>query len=361
MLDGGNEVPDLGIKLPGMLKPGIYFGLDDELYHAAFALSASGIKSMRVSTYDFWVSCRALNPRWVDEETAARILGRAFHKRICEGKAAFEKAFAAELRVQDHPDALRTVDDIKAELSSRGERTGGNKAELARRLRSLDPSVRLWDEMVADHKAKNPAKHLLEPEWVAKIEIAAAMVEKHPLLSKCFSGGYPEVSIFWLDPQTGVPMKARIDYLKPKAIVDLKSFSNPMNKPFDVAVRHAIATNLYYVQAAFYWEAVAQAIKLISAGDVFGETTDAFLNAIVAADESQRQFVFVAQSTGDAPVARGYIMGRGTVFGRGEALIREATELFAKCWRMYGKAPWVDTNDIAMLDDTQFPAWIGEG
>jgi hypothetical protein len=33
-------------------ESGVYFGLDEDRYHAALALSASGIKSLRVSTLD---------------------------------------------------------------------------------------------------------------------------------------------------------------------------------------------------------------------------------------------------------------------------------------------------------------------
>lgn len=351
---------DLEIKLPGMLAPGIYFGLDETLYHAAFGLSASGVGDMRVSTYNFWTSCRALNPRWERRETEAMRIGRAFHKRICEGKVAFESAFAAELRQEDYPNAARTIDDLKGELAGRGEKITGNKAELIRRLKALDPSVRIWDEIVAQHKAQHPNHQLLDPTWVAKIEIAAAMIEHHPTLSKCFSGGYPEVSVVWVDADTGVPMKARLDYLKPTAIVDLKSFSNPLNLPFDTAVRRAIASNLYFVQAAFYWEAVKQAVIHVRAGDIFGAVTDDFLTKLINANEDVRQFMFVAQSTGDAPVARGYIMPRGIVFGRGESLIRESAELLAKCWTAYGKSPWVDTAPVQVLDDMLFPAWIGE-
>src|SRR3546814_14526079 len=63
-----------------------------------------------------------------------------------------------------------------------------------------------------------------------------SMIEKHPDLSKAFSGGHPEVSIFWQDEQTGISCKARLDYLKARAIVDLKTFSNPLSKPIDKAI-----------------------------------------------------------------------------------------------------------------------------
>jgi hypothetical protein len=42
------------------------------------------------------------------------------------------------------------------------------------------------------------------------------MIERHEELSKAFSRGHAEVSLFWYCPKTGVPMKMRVDYLKLK-------------------------------------------------------------------------------------------------------------------------------------------------
>ena len=53
----------------------------------------------------------------------------------------------------------------------------------------------------------------------------------HQAAARAMTGGYSEVSIFWIDPGSGVRLKARLDYLKVKAIVDLKTFSNSLGKP----------------------------------------------------------------------------------------------------------------------------------
>lgn len=50
----------------------------------------------------------------------------------------------------------------------------------------------------------------------AELDKAAAMaasVKAHPLASRLFADGTPEVSLFWIDPATGVKCRARLDWL----------------------------------------------------------------------------------------------------------------------------------------------------
>ena len=54
-------------------------------------------------------------------------------------------------------------------------------------------------------------------------------------------------------------MKARLDYIKMQALVDLKSFSNMQSKPVQRAIDMAIATRKYYIPVVVYLEAIAAA------------------------------------------------------------------------------------------------------
>lgn len=45
------------------------------------------------------------------------------------------------------------------------------------------------------------------------VDAMAAAVTAHPIASRLFTGGRPEVSLFWIDDATGVKCKARLDYL----------------------------------------------------------------------------------------------------------------------------------------------------
>ena len=353
--------PPVSVEHPLVTQPGVYFGMPEEAYHRAFALSATGIKHLRISPLDFWARS-PLNPERVAEESEARIIGRAYHKRIIEGQAAFEAMYAAELDPAEYPEALRTNEELKTAI----ERAGGpsarlaslRKAELIERLLQYDPAAVIWDRLVAAHQERHLGKIRLPALAIRRVEIAAAMIEKHPQLRQAFSGGMPEVSVFWVDAQTGTPCKARFDYLKPRAIVDLKSYENTIGLPVRKAIARCVATYRYHIQAAFYLEGAIAARELIAEGRVFGEVDAGFPRALLAAPE--RHFLFVFQQKGPAPLARGMVLAPGLTLDIGREEIADATALFAQCWRAYGADPWLDVSEIETFDPTEFPAYIAE-
>lgn len=348
------------VRLESGFRPGICFGLDEAEYHAVPALSNSGIKHLLVSPMDFYMHCPWLNAGYVDEPSPAMELGRAYHVRIVEGRAAFGERYAAALDPADFPAALRTMEEIKAALPE-GEKRGGSKAELISRLLEHRPEAPIWDLLVQRHQERHGDRLLLPPEQMRRIEIAAAMIEQHPALHKAFSGGYPEVSIFWIDEETGVPMKMRTDYLKVRAIVDLKTFANPFGKPFDRAVTAAMANGRHHIQAAVYQEGVAAARAMLArqGSDAVRGAVDAAWLARFAAGPPAT-FMFVFQASGPAPVARGYEYPRALNYECGRAAVRECRQRYMENFQRFGTDPWIDTSPVRRLDDTEFPAWMTE-
>lgn len=338
-----------------MTEPGIYFGFPEADYHAIPALSASGIKWLSVSPMDYWARCQWLNPDFaLEDDSEFQELGTAYHVRILEGREEFYRRYAPALNSDDYPDALRTADEIKAALREMELKTGGNKDVLIARLLDADPNIQIWDELVKEHAGKHPCKIFLRATAIRRIEIAAAMIENHPDLSRCFRGGIPELTAVWTDEEFGVPCKARIDYLKARALVDLKTFSNPLGKSIDAAIYNAIASRKYYVQAAHYLEAPLK--RLVKEGRVFGEGDRDMLAKV----EDDPQWVFVFQQTGIAPLARGKVFPAGMVRDIGRQTARMAKEAYATCIKKFGNDPWIDDQPIAALDDTGFPAWLGQ-
>ena len=345
--------------------PGIYFGLDEAIYHAAPALSNSGIKHLMISPMDFWARCQWLNPDFEYEQTDFMALGTAYDIRITEGRKAFYERYAAALEADDYPDALRTIDDLRGALRELCQKAGGNKRELIDRLIDADAGMALviWDVMLETHAEQHKGKILLPMDTIKRIEIAAAMIEKHPQLCKAFTGGYAQVSIFWTCEETGCPMKARLDYLKTQAIVDLKTFSNPHGKPIDRAVTYAMASQKYHIQAAVYQEAVEAAKDMIrkwgmgvvnSAYDARLDWISNFVNC------GEHHFLFLFQQTGIAPVARGFEFPKGTVFDCGKIVVREMKQRYVECMERFGTDPWIDVTDVRAFDDTEFPVFIVE-
>ena len=339
-----------------MTEGGIYFGLSEDGYHADPALSSSGIKTILASPEDYWWQS-AMNPdRPTDDDTEAKYWGRAYHKRILEGKAAFDAAYCAALDPVDFPDALRTADDIRAELKARGKKVGGNKDELIVRAQAEMPDCQLWDVMREDYAQANAGRGMLSRETIARLELAAAYIEKHPDLGRCFTGGAPEVSIFW--HEEGIPMKARLDYLKAKAQIDLKTFSNPQGKPIDKAIVHAVASGRYHVQAAVHSEAARRAVDFVREGRVFGDCDKDVLRRI--AQNEERAFIFVFQKTVGAPVALAKELRKGSIFQCGRLAMEQGMTIWKKCRDTFGDGPWILPRKIIEFDDAEFPAWTTE-
>lgn len=129
-------------------------------------------------------------------------------------------------------------------------------------LRSGDERIRIID--ATDWRAKW-AQDARKAAWAAGLtpinrteflqatKIAGA-VRRHPLASSIFTNGQAEVSLYWDDPETGVPCRARVDYLRPDMIVDLKT-ARYGSGTADAFGRYAASYN-YPMPAAVYTEAV---------------------------------------------------------------------------------------------------------
>lgn len=339
------------------LGEGLYFGLDDSVYHSLPYLSASGIKNILVSPMNFW-AWSWMNPLKPERDSDAMTIGKAYHKRILEGFEAFRDSYIQEFDGSQYQEALKTSTEIQAVLRARGLPVSGNKAEITRRLKESDPTALIFDE-IYDNWLNNEAdgKDIVSREIMDRIEIAAAMIEKHPDLSKCFTGGYPEVTVIW--QENGIFFKSRFDYLKPRAIIDLKTFENMMGKPVDKAIYYAMASQKYHIQAAFYMGyAAPKAVEFARTGKVYGFATKDFISKLSQTEE--HDFYFVFQQKGIAPVARGKKFPRNLMYGCGMQAIEDAISKYKQCLSTYGTEPWVDPTPIDEFADESFPIFATE-
>jgi hypothetical protein len=319
------------------MDDGVYPDLPFEDYLAEPRLSSSGIKDILVSPLTFWTNSW-LNPDRAERNTEPMRIGRAYHARVVEGAEAFHERYAVKPDPADYPDALRTVEDMKAALAERGWPQTGRKDELKSRLQDYlaeieNDNVVFWDDI----NTPPEGKELLSPDVFKRVEIAAAMIERHPQLSKAFTGGQSELSIMWHD-ENGIALKARLDYLKPKVIVDLKTFSNPFGKPMERAIVSAMATYRYHIQMAVYDEAV---------------------EASTMARVEPLTLLLIFQETA-THAARGVILPRNMMFKLGQHQVQEAKDIFKQNMEAFGDDPWVDTTEITVIDDTAWPVWAAE-
>lgn len=346
-------------------EPGIHFGLDEEVYHATPALSSSGVKNIRMSPLDFWARATWLNPNYEDdnEETGdsfAKVLGRAYHKRILEGQEAFGWCYAPSFDKALHKDALDGADAIKDALRKHKEQGAtvkltGKKDELIQQLLALDPAVRILDVIEESYVAEHPGKTFLPQKYLDKIELSAAMIERDPELRKAFTGGMAEVSVFWVCEKTGAECKARLDYLKPRAIVDLKTFANKSGYPIGRAIERELGYNRYPIQGAWYYDAADHVAGLIKAGLVRGEVAKPFVDALAA--DHPKTFVYIFQQKGVAPLARGRSFPRASSNCLvAQAGCEAAKQTYRECLETFGNDPWLTSEPISDFDDARIPA-----
>ena len=310
----------------------IVYDMPFEDYLAVEALSFSGICWLMQSPLDFWTRCPWLCPQPLVEESPAMANGKALHTRVIEGPDVFAERYAPEFEADD--DHLHTVDEIKGCLRGHSQLLTGKKADLIQRLLHVMPEAKIYDVDKERYKSKHEGKTLLPAEQISEIEYAAGMIEKHPQLSKAFTGGHPEVSVFW--NMDGVPMKCRIDYLKPGAVVEYKTFTNKRKMPAAKAVNMAIANERYHLQAVIYQ------------------------TALEAAGEPERKWLWVFQQQGPVPIAVGRLFERQTLYGVGQAQLSDMVALYKSCLSTFGELPWVDNTPIETLDDLQVPAWASD-
>src|SRR5262245_9823365 len=218
-------------------EPGIYFNLPAADYHADPSLGSSDLKRLLQAPAVYWWHSH-MNPEHPPSpDSPAKQKGRALHKLVLEGEEAFAAAFASDPQPDAHPGCLVTLDDLKAQCRALGEAVSGTKAELAKRIKAKDAKAIIFDEVLATFRvmADRDGIEVLKPDAMREVRQAAASITLNPHLSRAFQGGIPEVSVFWVD-EDGIACRCRLDFLKPRTIVDIKKCANVRERPFDLAV-----------------------------------------------------------------------------------------------------------------------------
>ena len=324
----GTILPD---HVPDPLPEGVYIGLDEDIYHDDPALGSSDMKRLAKSPPDFWWNSK-FNPQWEPEkESSAMRLGKAAHKCILEGHALFRKLYVP----------TKFPGNVKA----------GKEEREAAEAKGL-----IW----------------LPADDYARVEMMGGMVRSNPTLARAFEGGVAsEVSIFWRC-KNGMRKKARIDYLKARANVDLKTISNKFDDEFPLACRKAIGNLRYDVQAAHYAEGRAQLARLVEAGAVFSDTPDRVdkERLLQAAMTRGFAFVFVFVQSSGAPLTWGATLSaklaedgsfetKNAILDIGARTVQQAEDNWAAfCAKFNGLAlPWVLDAPLEELSIDDFSAW----
>jgi hypothetical protein len=362
------EKPRAKVDL-GVHPAGIYFGMPEDEYHRDRSMSASGVKDIHVTPLTFWMRS-GFNPNRADDSTEPKERGKAFHARLLEGAETFAHRYAVAPDIADFPEALDGGAELKARCKELSLPVSGTIAELCKRIREKDPEAVLWPEIIAEFEADAEANGLtiIKKKLADEIERQVRIVEMHPGTEKALRGGYCEVSIFWTDKETGVPMKSRVDYLKSRAAVELKTFTNPFGKQIDAAIAGSMANNKYMVDAVVRLEAIENAKAM------YREHGDAIVHHEAPpkdwleafAHPAPHAFVFLFLEAGDVPnvrvrefrqreAAKG---DENLYWQKGHAMFRQGVELYRQFLDHYGPdLPWVDPQPMRAFFDTDFPMY----
>lgn len=194
-------------------------------YHAHPAISKSKLDAIARSPLHYW--SRYLAPERIEPEpTPAMLFGTAVHVAVLEPER-FEQEYT------------------QAPTVSRTTKAGKDA----------------WAEAAAGGKIL-----LKQDEWQA-VEGIRRSIEDHPAASAVLhSDGQAELSLFSVDPTTGLETKCRIDYLtKSGWLVDLKTTQDASIAGF----RRSIANFRYHVQAGHYSTVAENAIGCRMSGFLF--------------------------------------------------------------------------------------------
>lgn len=372
------------------LPDGIYFSLAFDTYHAQQRLSASGCSNMLTDPATFWADSW-LNPDREEPDTEASIDGTAYHVALLEPER-FAASYRPEPNPADYPEALMTASEVMATLKELGEKQtvkGESSLDRARRLQALGFDRPIWACVMDDWQRADPDETMIGLPQKVLVQVARDVerIRKNPELLPFVTGGQSEVSVLWTG-KDGTRWKARIDYLKPGQVIDLKSFANPSRKNLERCITDAISYNRYYVQAVLYWQA-AQAIRDLDL-PVIAETA-AQEDLVDAIREGTEPFEFwwIFQQKGGVPNALARKLRRNLmvhndrvadapdedrreslrkklsrppsrIFEKGTMELESCARLLRQCQEIWPSGPWGSMVPVGEVDDESFSPYFLE-
>jgi hypothetical protein len=170
---------------------------------------------------------------------------------------------------------------------------------------------------------------LRPPDWAAAKAMTAA-VKAHPIAAKLLTRGQPERTLVWADPVTGMLCRAKLDWLRPDGIVDLKTCESAA----DDALSKAVHNHGYYISAAFY----LRGFRLLGLDQADGR--EPFF-AYVCVEKEPPHLVHATQLT-------------ERTLAYGDRKVSEALEIYRDCTAS-GVWPGYPDDEITDID---LPGWV---
>lgn len=380
------------------IEDGIYFDLDERVYHAIEATGSSDLGKLLISPATYWRGS-ALDPdrpEHDEDSTNAQIIGKAYHVARLEPHR-FMELYARKPAESDFPKEgllsnTTQIGDALAELGEPKKKAGEKVAEQAQRLEDNGYEGPIFPLIKARFEQSLNGRIPLDGKVYDEIEVDMERIEKVPAVVQHLRGGYSEVSVIWTD-ENGTRCKSRFDRLKVGEWTDLKTFVNSNGKPVDQAITDAFRYNRYYVQATHYrdgYEAIQAGLVDVVKGDEAQRAMIEEIKALAAPPRCYyvfqekggvpnlfvRQFMFTAidayraaevSEMLDDPDKRAVVLdamsSRSRIWQRGKIEIARAKELHRTYSQVYERGePWAPIDPEGRIGDDDFnPYWLEEG
>lgn len=323
--------------MPELDQPTGILDIGAEEYFSIRALSNSGMNDLMVSPLRFWHL--HVNPKREEvQETAAMRIGTALHCAVLEGADAFESRYAKALDKNASLGSLVTVADLREWISAVGAKPKGpSKDGLIAQAKELGEMsgipVRIFDEERAAYEEACAGKTILSAEEWDRVDGMCHALRMEPAVQRLLRDGRPEVPMVCEDPETGVLLKCKLDWMGNGVTLDLKSFAQKRGLSIDKSVCDAIWYEGYYRQAYFY-----EYIRRIVTGE-----KSKFVLAFVESDPPHETRIKSLQPRSDYE--------SNLYWQRAEAEVRAMIRLYADYLDRFGERPWRNEQTEELLID----------
>lgn len=367
---------------------GVYFSMSEADYHALPRLSASGIKGILISLPTFWAKSWMNKDRDpVGDETKAKTLGSCYHCAIFEPESLADR-YVGSLDLSEYDNLLTTDAAVKAELKALGlKQTEGNETAVMRALRLMeaDPSFSVKSVIVGEFEEGLEGRQVIDRKYWDQVMQDVERIRANPEIHELVTGGASEVTILWTCPESGIPMKARIDKLKADCFVDLKSFANKNGKPVNRAIRDQVQYYQYYLSMRVYQVAISMIGKLNLS--VVGEglpEEHALRDALAVKTQPHQPWLFFQEKNGIPNLLARKLrlqtlpdgvdiqsigaedhqikMNDSVLCRKADLEIARAKQLFRQAMDIYGDEgnPWYPLDMLGEISDADFSDWFLE-
>jgi hypothetical protein len=349
-----------------LIPDGIHFGLDEQAYHDDPALGYSDHKGLLVNPVQWRFKRDAAmrealglgDPADKPEETVAMSFGKAVDCMILTPER-FDDRYTAE---PEPPEGtLWTIAQIREALGARCMLPKG--ASLADH--QMDAKrfglTNLGCDWEADKDVLIAGRQVLSKRWIATMRLINRMMdapradyEGKSLREAILTDGYPQVAVFWTD-ETGLRLKMLVDYLRPAAMIDLKTYAGRDDLDVADAFWGSVTRFGYDMQAAHYLEGGEQIGRLVSEGRVFGDHDPAWVQRFVVRTKRQAWVWLGVQWVG-MPEVDEFRFPEELIFASAGAMVREARAKYRDFAARFGTAePWVSMRGPIVLSDETCP------